>query len=67
MDANMMNVGWGGQSVVRNSIIERNKDMFSIIHDPEIEGMVKIGCDQTLTYTSEIDLKVGPFHLNKED
>jgi hypothetical protein len=29
--------------------------------------MVKIGWEQTLIYTPETYLKVGPFHLNEED
>ena len=62
-----MNVSWGGQSVVRNSIIERKEGYVGQYHVPQIGGMVKIGCEQTFIYTSETDLKVGPFHLNEKD
>ncbi len=62
-----MNFSCGGQSVIRNSIIEKKEGYVGQYHDPQIEGMVKIGCEQTLIYTSEADLKLDPFHLNKED
>ena len=48
-------------------MIERKEGYVGQYHDPQIEGMVKIGCEQTLIYTSETDLKVGPFNLNEED
>jgi hypothetical protein len=66
LDVKKMNVSWGGQSVVRNSIIEKKEGYVGQYYDPQIEGMIKIGCEQTLTYTSETDLKLGPFHLNKK-
>jgi hypothetical protein len=57
MDVKKMNVSWGGQSVVSNSIIDKKEGYVDQYHDPQSEGMVKIGCQQTVTYTSETDLK----------
>jgi hypothetical protein len=60
LDLKEMNVSWGEQCVVSNSI-EKKGGYLVQYHDRQIDGMVKIGCKQTLTSTSETDQKVWAF------
>jgi hypothetical protein len=67
LEVKKLNVSWRGQLVVKKIIIEKKVGYLGQYNNPQIEGMVKIGHGQILTYTLETDLKIGQFHLNEED
>jgi len=67
LDAKKMNVSWGGNMSMRNTHIESYHGFIGPYHDSSIEGMVTVGAEQTLTYESESDLRLGPFHISESE
>jgi hypothetical protein len=54
--------GFGGE-ILRTTLMEKRDGYLGLHHNPENPRMVKIGLEQTLVYSSNDDLKYGPFHL----
>jgi len=52
---------------MRNTVIESYHGFVGPYHDSLIQGMVSVGCKQSLTYKSESDLRLGPFHLSESE
>jgi hypothetical protein len=56
-----------GKVFMRNTVIKNKNGFTGPYYDLSVKGRVQIGCEQSLTYTTETDLKLGPFHLSNSD
>lgn len=56
-----------GKVFMRNTVIKNKNGFTGPYYDSSVKGMVQIGSEQSLTYTTETDLKLEPFHLSNSD
>jgi hypothetical protein len=56
-----------GKVFMRNTVIKDKNGFTGAYYDSSVKGMVQIGSKQSLTFTTETDLKLGPFHLSNSD